>query len=138
MKKKFRLWDEESKSFGYSDDQMYFTFSSDNLCETVALHETGYTVDDLEQFIGTFVQDKKDVYEGDILGTECLDGKDPSDGSFCDEWEMELLSDQPVHYSDEYLCFYGLPDIHEWNSVFHPRFVKVIGNIHETPELLNG
>lgn len=67
------------------------------------------------------------IYEGDILATS-NDGSD-----VCDTWESEIMG--PVEWDEHSAGFIGLPDRSE-ESIYDSRYVTVIGNIYETPELL--
>ena len=88
-----------------------------------------------EQCTGLLDRNGKMIFEGDILATS---NKDMTNG--CDLWEPEDWGYTKVYWNTRLLCFTGSKwfiDDPEEESVFNAQFVSVVGNIHETPELLN-
>lgn len=81
----------------------------------------------LMQFTGFRDKTGKEIYEGDILATS----NDGSDG--CYEWESEIMG--AVEWDECSAGFIGVPERSE-ESIYDSRYVTVIGNIYETPELL--
>lgn len=74
----------------------------------------------LEQYTGMKDAEGKEIYEGDILRSD-LDTIDVVDIVFWDE---------------ENACFATKPNYIDWETMPDPS-MKIIGNIHENPELLN-
>lgn len=88
-----------------------------------------------EQCTGLIDRYGKMIFEGDILATS---NKDKTNG--CDLWEPEDWGYTEVLWDPHALCFTGSEwfiDGPEEESVYNAQFVSVVGNIHETPELLN-
>jgi hypothetical protein len=80
-----------------------------------------------QQFTGLHDKNGKEIYEGDILATS----NDGSDG--CDEWDSEIMG--VVEWDECSAGFVGVPERSE-ESIYDSRYVTVIGNIYENPELL--
>lgn len=89
-----------------------------------------------EQCTGVLDRHGKMIFEGDILATS-------NDNPEFDLWGPEDFGYTKIVWNDYALCFGGS----EWNfeteyndpnadSVYNVQFVSVVGNIHETPELL--
>lgn len=88
-----------------------------------------------EQCTGILDRNGKMIFEGDILATS---NKDDSLG--CDLWEPEDWGYTTVCWDSKNLCFKGdnwFVDENGSESVYEQQYVSVVGNIHETPELLN-
>lgn len=79
----------------------------------------------------TGINDKtgKELYENDIWNTS-NDGKDGYD-----IWDFERSKNNIVRWNSIYHSFKGLPDGEE-NSIENLKYITIIGNIHQNPELL--
>ena len=68
-----------------------------------------------------------EIFEGDIWKSENKNGIDPVGGT-CDKWKKVKVTVTRNGFN-----FFGLPD-DEYNSIFHKRFIEIIGNIHDGEE----
>lgn len=85
--------------------------------------ESDVDINSVGQFSGLLDADKKEIYEGDILKH-----KDPK-GHSSKKWEV-------IFYSGAFFMA-ALPNkIRIYNLGDRLNIIKVIGNIHENPELL--
>lgn len=83
----------------------------------------------LMQFTGLKDKSGKDIYEGDILATQNNDTK-------YDIWDEKEHGFRVVKWISNRFC--GTPDKNKYRTVWGIRFVSIIGNVHENPELLEG
>ncbi len=132
---KFRAWvyyggklDRPDYSRDYGSLDRFFEDHSENDCDQC-----------IEQYIGLKDENGKEIYEGDIIKAEYYGG-------------AQANNRQPakVVWSDFDLCFVArFRDAREEGGVVYPpedmpidagnmEGVKVIGNLHENPELLGG
>jgi len=119
---KFRAWDKEEKRFlpGYFYNQL-----SINPEGKVIWYSAEKGLEDLSgqfnimQYTGLKDKNGKEIYEGDILKRH--EHEDP----------IEVGSLIPI---DRFYGMYETPHEDDWMSWYHEY--EVIGNIHDTPELL--
>lgn len=130
---KFRAWDKENKKmFGVSGYFMDMGIEKRKyMLERHGGKEDGdITINksfdevDLMQFTGLKDKNGKEIYEGDILRTNGIDGK----CLWVIEWEESsyVYGFSPNHIGGKYSSVHN----HAWEEG------EVIGNIYETPELL--
>lgn len=85
--------------------------------------------DSIGQFTGLLDANGKDIYEGDIVKFRVLD-----DTISENVWKEYIYE---VSFCNGCFCTYGTPLIKgKWKG-YDTVNVKIIGNIHDTPELLN-
>lgn len=134
---KFRAWDKENKHMAYSDKHEWdYNFSFDgksgNLacainccyCDTFGdEHDDWNELDNTMQYTGLKDKNNKEIYEGDIVSLDSLDG-------FVVEYDVEnarfILNGE--HKDKDY----GHCGFH----LYAQKEIEVIGNIYENPELL--
>lgn len=119
---KFRAWDNETKTFIYSDRLICYKRKNYHRFSAGGSHDDyiDYAPDELliEQYTGLRDKNGKEIYEGDIL----------------------IYVDYPGYYFTvkfDYGAFFG--DGINDDMVFcdtDGEEIKIIGNIHENPELL--
>lgn len=124
---KFRAWDVERKemffpsSVAWKDGTMWAAnvFGENR-------HETVIEKSDLMQFTGLKDKNGKEIFEGDIL----------KNAQFEDTKAFHIL---PVEWDEGCCSFTTLKrsNHHFRLSKYAERHYEVIGNIHESPELLN-
>jgi hypothetical protein len=109
---KFRVWDIKNKEYYYNfefgdGDDGYFSF--------------GYLSENfiVQQFTGILDKNKKEIYEGDIIRYE-LGGK----GRNAEVW-----------WDEEFAMFCFDRD-YEFTFMDGAQNIEVLGNIYETPDLL--
>ena len=117
---KFRMYDEKYGTwFRGLGPSMY----ADN-----PLVKQGYTI---QQYVGLQDKNGKDIYQGDYVNfsTDCthpLGDKDIID------WK-----NQEVHYDDKLACyFFGYKYEFQMMDKIMPETLEVVGNIFDTPELI--
>ena len=106
---KFRLWSNSQNKYV---DGTFMIVSTEG--ELFSLDEA-YV---LEQYTGLKDKNGKEIYEGDIV----------LDDDFGDVGMVE-------YYAPNF-TFHPIYPIERWNSHYIGMYMKVIGNIHENPELL--
>jgi uncharacterized phage protein (TIGR01671 family) len=125
---KFRAWVRELKRMGevlaLDFDHKMVRVRLDNV--TVQRFELMPDVE-VMQFTGLLDRYGKEIYEGDILATS----NDGADGA--DEWDQEVMPSVSWHAG--HACYEGLPDCEDDDSIYATRYVEVIGNVYENPEL---
>ena len=118
---KYRIWDHDNNSYIYFD-----LFNSHK-----ALTAYGTEGEKEEQYIGLNDKNGVEIYEGDIL--KCVGITSISPGFQTYEFIVE------VKYVNEDASFRGIDHKDEQSVGFQYAVIKmgeIIGNIHETPELL--
>ncbi len=121
--KKFRAWDKATETYLYSDTfpSMWQFYKE--------LENRGIRHFETEDYTGLKDKNGKEIYEEDII--KDYYGK-VMRIDWADCWARYMLS-----YDGEW-CQYYLEDYHN-NKVDHlAKSMEVIGNIRESPELLNG
>lgn len=133
---KFRVWDKER-------NKMYFEkhtvprvlkgYLSGINGDGLACNDFNYDRYEIMQYTGLKDRNGKEIYIGDILATSNDEGAD------IDKWEKD---DHGFTAVNEGLHKLGLfftnwcPDPYDEDSIYSIRYVDVIGNIYENPELL--
>lgn len=129
---KYRVWDNENKSYDDPYSYAYYAMTQDGgldfYCHGDHMDEADPNVYFIEQYTGLKDKNGEPIYEGDIIQEEIDFNSKMTDGVFTYvvEWNSDTLS-------------YGLRG--NGNSIHDELWevnasVEIIGNIHETPELL--
>lgn len=121
---KYRVWDNENKSYNDPYSYAYYAMTQDGgldfYCHGDHMDEADPDVYFIEQYTGSTDKNGKEIYEGDILDT-------PGGKCLCvwngDGWTYQFKA----HRTD---WFDIVKEFHK-NS-------EVIGNIHENGDLLGG
>lgn len=114
---KFRAWDKLDKEFAHNIDSLL----------DISVPERVFVLDDeggeliIEQYTGLKDKNGKEIYEGDIV-------------TLCGEWE-EIEHDDCCIVTFENGCF-RVGDGYENEAGHYLSDWRIIGNIHESPELL--
>ncbi len=131
---KFKGWDEQSKT-------MHVPMTLQEMFEIGITSELPFmglkfklTFNSLIflQFTGLLDKNKKEIYEGDILATS-NDGKDESDVWTEDDWGYGVVT---LHIISGLHVKNWASDLQDEESVFALRYVQVMGNIYQNPDLL--
>lgn len=118
---KFRAWFEERKRFLDTDEWYMGALGSKYLSYAVKPYNKNDII--VEQYTGLRDKNGKEIYEGDIMRYDAIDYK--------------------VLWADYYAGFETKRLNSPWNNAgltlhFLASVGRVIGNIHENPELLGG
>ena len=139
---KFRAWDIANKKFVYGFlKKNYFdcSFNQDGLDGTEdETNLENLLLDDWQQFTGLHDKNGKEIYEGDIVKYKILEGFDCEGENWRDSKNVKDCPPKEVKFQNgEYFPreTSSIPD----DAYYAYRFfdIEVIGNIYETPELLN-
>lgn len=127
---KFRVWDTLAKTFFYPDEgyQGHFILSLNGVFHNLQNGSGGKDYV-LQQYIGIKDKEDKDVYEGDIVSWEEYQGWEDGrtfKGIYVVQWNGEYLR------WDFHCPFEGM-SLEAGDTCFE----SVVGNIFETPKLLN-
>lgn len=129
---KFRFWDEYNKQ--YSEEPFYrITISNDGQVYN-SENDEWYEVNTryvIQQFTGLKDKKGKEIYEGDIIKCKPIDVIHPQDLFKYNNFEFLTSA---VYWSKEYCCFET--DFNSSCFADSKNVIEVIGNIYETPELL--
>jgi uncharacterized phage protein (TIGR01671 family) len=127
---KFRAWDKKNKCWYRSDEPTlltYYGFAVFGECTMIEPMNASHLADiELQQYTGLKDKNGKEIYEGDIVESQsgCLYEIKYTNNNYDDVWTYHpMLNDDPYSYN------YG-----GWES----SFFKVIGNIYENKDLLDG
>lgn len=121
---KFRAWDNERDKYMYGVEHEY---DGENLSSFADALDDPVLIP--EQYTCLKDEDGKEVYEGDVVASGYV----------------EVVNDEPrsttelygeVKFNDG--VFYADDKKHNFPPLFVASSLKVIGNIHENPELLDG
>jgi len=82
----------------------------------------------LMQYTGLEDKNGKMIFEGDVLGTSNANPE-------YDIWKIGDWEHHVVKWIDS-CCGFNLHGDHDEDSVYNLKYMEVIGNIYETPELL--
>ncbi|MED3792463.1 YopX family protein [Niallia alba] len=136
---KFRVWEPLNKELHYLDFALYKFTSGRNSHKFVLPPDrqslqNPYTIMNLEsvkvmQYTGLSDSNNVDIYEGDIVTAR----KSSNTGSFTG-YVHYLNGCYWVNFIGHESYYTELIDL--YNAEYEP--IKVIGNIHENPELMNG
>lgn len=135
---KLRMWNGFSKRYHYDVENVFTCLSQQNVNDKTMetrgfTHEYNHFAEGsfFEQFTG--LEDKKgiDIYEGDILqGDNSILYKVFFDkGAFMASTEKYFIGDDGIDCKERFAKPNYLGD-------FELKSIKIIGNIHENPELL--
>lgn len=120
---RYRAWDKENKKYIYGVENGLQFYSTAGNLRVMTLAEIAESDKyELEQCTGLRNKDEKLIYEGDTLSSE--------DEVFCERYKVEFRQE----YSQFLLR--GINTTGGAFGIIKPNTLKVIGNIHETPELL--
>lgn len=129
---KFRAWDGINKKMIYPTVGQSFGMGSDAITNGQIIDK----YDKVMQFTGLKDKHGKEIYEGDILEYE-------NKGMFPPIERYNVVY-STIHVSDyeDYIAAFMLEDKHNGRqlicNITRPyKYAKIIGNIHETPRLLN-
>jgi len=122
---KFRVWDAKEKR--WDNPALVEIFNSDGVLGHLYDPNSEYTT--IQQFTGIYDRDGKEIYEGDILlGTDLY--------NYEGEFETPVLWNDGIYScSVTYPCG-GRGGFYLTTEIAQEHYVKVIGNVHENPELL--
>jgi uncharacterized phage protein (TIGR01671 family) len=133
---KFRIWDKRLKEMDYSRD---YPLLSDFFGETVSEEDQIYM-----QYTGLKDKNSKEIYEGDILECEFYKGAKVLGEVKWDniyEEQENVFNGKSSSLMAPSFTIWSLPkDVGLRAISMFPQCrnnIKVIGNIHENPELLN-
>lgn len=127
---KFRAWDSYQKKMidEFQDDLYNMAHGYNGLYSSAYDEEGDFYELEVMQWTGLKDKDGQDIYEGDIVEDEC--DRHPL-------FEIRWLNDE------EHATFY-LKELYRtandvwWFEHYPPSGLKVVGNVWENPELLNG
>jgi len=128
---KFRAWDKRNKAYLYDVQNASDMFSDvryengenadcDEYCFAGFLYDERY---DTEQFTGLTDANGKDVYEGDIIKSNY-------------KYAQPKVSQIIIENGNSYILGEDLATGNEMLVSDHISEIKVIGNVHTNPELL--
>lgn len=114
---KFRAWDKDSKVMFYGVDFIDGFWTEGGIPKLGALYGS---IDTLMQFTGLLDKKGKEIYEGDVVLYQFLDGG----------W-----AEQPVVYGGAAFGVHGFL-LNQISGDGTKLEVEIIGNIYENPELI--
>lgn len=133
---KFRAWNKKLKSMYSTDDIVFIDFEEEEICVQTIYFEQGlpderdldfYTFDEIEFMQSTGLVDKnnKEIFDGDVLLTY--------DDELVKVYWDDILGSWYIAFPCEAVELNEVADIQSSRSI-----CKIIGNIYENPELLEG
>lgn len=121
---KFRAWDKDHKYMEYTDKNLVVCFSDEGaeVTDHTTFSHSCISMEKFELMQSTGLKDMKDteIYEGDIVKNEY------------DEIYVVKWFDAGFHLEEKYNGGFDYSELHFGDNK------KVIGNIYENPELLEG
>lgn len=131
----WRAWDKErSMFFGQGGNLMldlggglYWQFGFQEPTSIYGEEREQYV---LEQWTGWLDRDGKRIFEGDILETS----NDDTENGTIDTWPPEENGRTTIFWDVDAWNFLGTewtPDEKGDDSIYEPRFVRIVGNIHQ-------
>ena len=137
---KFRVWSEEDKQYR-TDCSACKLFNGKTGCPATIYNEEGDRFD-IEQYTGLKDKNGKEIYEGDIVEAliDSVWTTGSNDALFGKKsWELEVYWDEMRyalmwHVLGSKTCPDRVYDFYDRKITE----IEVIGNIHESPELLEG
>lgn len=126
---KFRVWNKIDKRYEPWKQYLLNTegklFYNDPLFGFIEMDDNHYKI----EYASTYTdRDNTLLYEGDIYDTS----NDGADG--CDTWHFGENEPMVIEWDGE--MFFNTPDPDCEPSIFTRKYIKIIGNINENPELL--
>ena len=121
---KFRVWDierecylDETELAGITPDGKYILYIEEEEISKIEI-SGDYAV---ERYTGLKDKNGKEIYEGNVV-----------------EYDWHIIGDKPAYRTKEVVVFDDMRARVGNNRVINCTNVEVIGNIHESPELLEG
>lgn len=137
---KFRAWDKDSDKMVFQHDvsvgkEYFFSLSEDNV--ELLRYDNDYSAyvkcnSEIMQYTGLKDRNRKEIYEGDIV--KFLDEK----MHYC-EFRNEFVNIGKIFFDNCQVMGWDITNRHMGiEEVWHYReYIEVVGNIYESPDLLD-